>query len=140
MNPPSDPVSLHQAALEARQHAYAPYSNYQVGAALTVKGHPQVFIGCNVENASYGATICAERTAITSAVAAVGPNVIIDQLVLITEAPASPCGMCLQVLTEFCDADSRIFCGTPEGPGTPRPLSDFIPQPFNASHLENRHE
>jgi homotetrameric cytidine deaminase len=127
--------TLQARACEVRLNAHAPYSNYRVGAALTVKGSDRIYTGCNVENASYGATICAERAAITAAVAAEG-TLVLDQLVLVTREPASPCGVCLQVIAEFADADTRIACGTPELPGTPQPLSAFLPHPFNAEKLD----
>lgn len=135
--PESDPTlnDLHQAARRVRGHAHAPYSKYAVGAALTVRGHTEIFTGCNVENASYGGTLCAERAAVCAAVAAVGPCVL-DRLVLVTRESASPCGLCLQVISEFADADTRIHCATPDAPGDPFPLSRFLPNPFDAQHLK----
>ena len=102
---------VEQAQL-ARELAHAPYSNYKVGAALiTTDG--EVFTGCNIENASYGATVCAERVAIWSAVAAGMTD--FTHLVVVTEGPdpAPPCGMCLQVLSEFAD-DLPIWLAGPE--------------------------
>jgi cytidine deaminase len=131
---------LYQAACEVRTHAYAPYSSYQVGAALSVKGSSHIFIGCNVENASYGGTICAERAAVLAAVAAVGPEILIDRLVLVTETPATPCGMCLQVLSEFSDSETRLFTATPSALGSSYPLSRFLPQPFDSKNLGNFHD
>lgn len=84
------------------QHAHAPYSHFKVGAALlTAKG--EMFCGCNVENASYGLTNCAERTAIFSAVAKSGPGLTIAAIAVVNDqnVPCSPCGACRQVIYEF---------------------------------------
>jgi cytidine deaminase len=93
---------LLRAARKAMKNAYAPFSNFRVGAAiLTAKG--EIFAGCNVENSSYGMTNCAERTAIFSAVAASGPKLEV-LAVAVTNAqgvPCSPCGACRQVIYEF---------------------------------------
>jgi len=89
---------LIQAAIQAAQHAYIPYSNYPVGAALrTITG--KVYTGCNIENASYPATICAERTALVKAVSE-GEQAF-DMLVVATRNAGSPCGICRQMLFEF---------------------------------------
>src|SRR4051812_20753184 len=95
---------LHEVAQKATTMAYAPYSKFYVGAALlTDKGN--IYSGCNVENASYGLTICAERNAIFSAVNAEGPQMKISKMVVITSdhSEASPCGACRQVISEFSD-------------------------------------
>ena len=93
---------LLQAARATMKNAHAPYSNFRVGSALlTTKG--KVFSGCNVENASYGMTNCAERTAIFSAVAALGPKIEIAAIAVVNDqgVPCSPCGACRQVIYEF---------------------------------------
>src|SRR5579864_1674239 len=93
---------LLQSAREAMQRAYAPYSHFKVGAAL-LTSEGRIFSGCNVENASYGLTNCAERTAIFSAIAQTGPGLSIQAMVVLNdqEAPCSPCGACRQVIYEF---------------------------------------
>lgn len=95
-------VDLLERARNVAQRAYAPYSNLHVGAALLTEAG-NVFEGCNVENASYGLTWCAERTAVTTAVAAEGPTMRIASVVLYTPdlETCSPCGACRQVLAEF---------------------------------------
>jgi cytidine deaminase len=88
------------AATKARAHAYAPYSRYRVGAALLTKvGH--VYAGCNVENSTFGATICAERSAIAAMVSAGDRDPVACVVVTAGPKPGSPCGICRQVLSEF---------------------------------------
>jgi len=90
--------NLEQAAAAARHRAFAPYSNFQVGAAvLTASG--EVFAGCNVENASYGLTICAERAAVCAAVTAGQTQIV--AIAVVTRGGHAPCGACRQVLAEF---------------------------------------
>lgn len=91
---------LVQAAWDARENAYSPYSNFQVGAALLAEDG-RVFTGCNVENISYGLTNCAERVAIGAAVAAGVRKFLAVAVVADTTVPISPCGACRQVLAEF---------------------------------------
>jgi cytidine deaminase len=102
------------AASEARKRAYAPYSNYKVGAAILVRSGA-VFVGCNVENATYGATICAERSAIAKMVSAGERDPIICVVATGGSEPGSPCGICRQVLSEFADDMLIVLIG--EGPG-----------------------
>src|SRR5438445_7606144 len=100
---------LLRAARRVTKNAYAPCSNFRVGTAiLTSKG--QTFAGCNVENASYGMTNCAERTAIFSAIAAAGPKLDIRAVAVVNAqgVPCSPCGACRQVISEF-GPDSVVF-------------------------------
>lgn len=139
MNIPPHIQAVWIAAREARANAHCPYSNYRVGAALTAVGHPDLFTGCNVENASYGATICAERSAVCAAVTALGSFTLQD-LVLVTERPAPPCGMCLQVITEFANTETRIFLATEEKITHSLTLSDLLPHQFDPSHLHHAHE
>jgi cytidine deaminase len=105
-------VRLLRAARKVMKHAHAPYSNFRVGAAfLTTKG--ELFVGCNVENASYGLTNCAERTAIFSAVAELGPKVEIRSIAVVNDhgVPCSPCGACRQVIYEFGPDATVLFQG-----------------------------
>jgi cytidine deaminase len=101
---------LVQAARAVMQHAYAPYSHFKVGAAvLTANG--EIFSGCNVENASYGMTNCAERTAIFTAIAQSGPDLVIQAVAVVNDqnVPCSPCGACRQVIYEFGPDSIVIF-------------------------------
>ena len=103
---------LLRAARKVMKHAHAPYSNFRVGAAfLTTKG--ELFVGCNVENASYGLTNCAERTAIFSAVAELGPKIEIRSIAVVNDqgVPCSPCGACRQVIYEFGPDATVLFQG-----------------------------
>lgn len=102
---PEQRAKLIVAALEARQRAYAPYSKFLVGAAVQTIGGA-IFVGCNVENASYGLTICAERVAIGTAVAA--GQTRFAGMAIATSGGHAPCGACRQVMSEFC-ADLPIW-------------------------------
>jgi cytidine deaminase len=119
---------LVELAERVRGNAYARYSNFHVGAALrTLRGG--VYSGCNVENASYGATLCAERSAIAAMVAA-GEREI-DAVAVFTDAdpPSMPCGICRQVLLEFGGEKMLIVAASPRGLRLTT-LSDLLPQPF----------
>ncbi len=123
--------SLVQAAREAAANAYCPYSRYHVGAAL-LASDGRVFRGCNVENASYGLTLCAERNAITTAIAEGCREFRALAIAGGTpDAPAFPCGACRQVLAEFCGPDFPVVVAALEG-GDPEtiPLADLLPRSF----------
>lgn len=122
------------AALAARENAHAPYSKFKVGAAFLLDDG-SVVTGCNVENSSFGATICAERTAVCACVAKNG-KVSAKALVIITDPKASPCGICLQVISEFCKNDLPIYMSDPKGLGKAVPLRDFLPLPFGPDKLK----
>lgn len=121
-------------AKEARDRAYAPYSKFRVGAALVLEGG-EVVPGCNVENATYGATVCAERNAFCSAVAQHG-KIKPRELVLVTEPEAAPCGICLQIIAEFCPPDFPIHLSTPAGIQRTVQLRELFPQPFLPDKLK----
>jgi cytidine deaminase len=124
---------LLRCARKVMKNAYAPFSNFRVGAAiLTSKG--QVFMGCNVENSSYGMTNCAERTAIFSAVAKAGPELEIVAVAVAASAnddhgvPCSPCGACRQVIYEFGPHAVIVYQGE-KGPKQTL-ITDLLPEGF----------
>lgn len=131
---PSPPTAedwerLAEAARLARNHAYAPYSEFSVGAAL-LAANGEVFAGCNVENLSFGLTLCAERNAIAAAVAAgaVRPHLSPRGLVVVadTRHPISPCGACRQVMAEF--GDFPVILQTLDGKREETRVSQLLPR------------
>jgi|ERR1051326_1289192 len=116
-NPPlsaGEKERLFVAARDVLNRAYAPYSKFHVGAAI-LSASGNVYVGCNVENASYGLTICAERSAISAGIAAEGPSFRIRAVAVFNskDAPCSPCGACRQVIFEFGPDADVIFQGRP---------------------------
>lgn len=128
------------SAKKARSKAYAPYSGYLVGAAIvTEKGH--IFGGCNVENASYGGTNCAERTAIFKAVSEVGRFQISDVVVITDQKdPWPPCGFCRQVISEFATGKTRVHLANLKGIQQSLDFKDLFPSSFERSHLTHHSE
>ncbi len=122
-------------AVTTRRNAYTPYSHYQVGAAVRISDTGETVSACNVENVSYGATVCAERNAIFAVVAKYG-EVKIDHLVLVTDdaPPAVPCALCLQVLQEFCPQNLPIHLATLDGIQETVTLGELLPHPFKEFH------
>jgi cytidine deaminase len=123
-------AKLIRAARKVMKNAHAPYSHFRVGAAiLTAKG--KVFTGCNVENASYGMTNCAERTAIFTAVAQAGPNLKIRAVAVTNDhgVPCSPCGACRQVIYEFGPDAVIIFQSKKEGLKESH-ITELLPEGF----------
>jgi cytidine deaminase len=129
IEPEAEKPRLLNAARKALAQAYAPYSGIKVGAAmLTARG--QVFVGVNVENASYGLTLCAERAAIAAAVAGEGQGMRIKALAVVSDqiGPFAPCGACRQVIYEFGPEALVIFQG--EDGLTPAPITELLPHAF----------
>ncbi|MEZ5299208.1 MAG: cytidine deaminase [Verrucomicrobiales bacterium] len=120
-----DDESLISAAIEARQHAYCPYSGFAVGAAL-VSRDGVVFRGCNVENLSFGLTVCAERSAVFNAITQGHRKFLRIAIVADTEVPISPCGACRQVLAEF--SDLRVILATLTGRREIFSLGELLPR------------
>lgn len=123
---------LRTLALDASKNAYSPYSKVQVGCAL-VTTDGSVFTGCNIENASYGGTICAERVAILKAVSE--KKMKLKQLYVYTKEGWPPCGMCRQVMSEFADENLEVIIGNEAGHETKIKFSDLMPLSFTPDHL-----
>ncbi len=123
---------LYEAARAVRDHAHAPYSRFKVGAALHCEGQPDPITGCNVENASYGGTVCAERTALFKMVSDLGNSSKPLSIVIVTDStpPAPPCALCLQVMAEFCDPDFQVHLADLEGIKETYRFDELLPKPF----------
>jgi len=122
------------AAKAARDHAYAPYSNFRVGAA--VRGdNGKVYAGANVENASYGLCICAERNAVSAAILDGVRRIVAAAVVTSTSPPVAPCGMCRQTFAEFAD-DLPIALVNDRGERADTTLRELLPHAFGRSDLK----
>ncbi|MGA8941648.1 MAG: cytidine deaminase [Thermoactinomyces sp.] len=121
-------------ARKGREHAYAPYSRFKVGAALLTKDG-KIFRGANIENASYGLTNCAERTAIFKAVSEAESSFSAIAVVADTEKPVSPCGACRQVLAEFCSPDMPVYLSNLKGDVLETTVSQLLPYSFSDKDL-----
>lgn len=126
---------LIQEAKEARKNAYAPFSNFLVGAAVYT-GNNKIYRGCNIENASFGLTNCAERTAIFKAISEGERKIKAIAVVGDTEGPISPCGACRQVMVEFCDQDTKIYLTNLHGNTEEWTMAELLPGAFQASDME----
>jgi cytidine deaminase len=124
---------LLQAALDARAHAHAPFSKFCVGAAVEDDGG-RVFTGCNIENATYGLTICAERVAIFKAVSEGARKFRRVAVAADTEELTPPCGACRQILWEFC-GDIEVVLGNLQGKTEVYRMSYLFPRAFDASFI-----
>lgn len=122
----------YQKAKNVQDNAYAPYSKFQVGAAIKIKNSDDIFVGCNVENASYGATVCAERGAIQTAISTRG-KVEFDFVVVVsnTDPAIGPCALCLQVLSEFSEPDLPIYFANRHEIQRVVKFKDLLGQPFS---------
>ncbi len=122
---------LFQQAIEAREFSYSPYSHYKVGAALLSKSG-KIYQGCNIENAGYTASICAERTAIFKAVSQGETDFV--AIAVVTSNGGAPCGVCRQVIREF-SSDLTVVIGNIEGDYQVLTLSDLLPHSFGPENL-----
>lgn len=129
---------LIETAVKAREMAYAPYSHYKVGAALLAKSG-KIYTGCNIENASFTPTNCAERTAFFKAISEGDREFEMIAIVAGKDGEelsknCTPCGVCRQVMTEFCDKDFKIILGTPDDFKV-LTLEEIMPYSFTATEL-----
>lgn len=133
----SKPVSSAQAAdlqeraIEAAHHAYAPYSNFRVGAAVLLSDDT-IVTGCNVENASYRLTVCAEQAAIATAVSLHGPTIRIRAIVVanLNDTASQPCGACRQTIHEFSTPDTIVFFPAEGGTIAQATIAALLPAAF----------
>ena len=129
-------AALVQGAHEARGRSYSPYSKAQVGAAVR-SATGAVYSGCNIENSSFGGTVCAERVAIWNGVATEGPSFKLAEVAVSTDAspPWTPCGLCRQVMAEFGSQTTVVVCENPSGERIQHPLGALIPFAFLPDQL-----
>jgi cytidine deaminase len=125
--------ALIAAARTAREHAHAPYSNFRVGAAVRAKSG-RIFTGCNVENATFGLTLCAERVAIFKAISEGERGFDAVAVVADTDSLTPPCGSCRQILWEFC-GDAEVILANLSGKVERYRTSGLLPKPFDQSFL-----
>ncbi|GIW87166.1 MAG: cytidine deaminase [Isosphaeraceae bacterium] len=131
-----DVESLDRVAREAAGRAYCPYSGFAVGAAVQAEDG-RIFAGCNVENASYGLTLCAERAAVGAMVAGGGRRVVAVAIYTPTPEPTTPCGACRQVMREF--GQEAVIWSSCDGPGRwQSSVSEMLPAAFGPATLAGR--
>jgi cytidine deaminase len=128
-------TNLYQRAVAAAQHAYAPYSSFRVGAALLLSTG-EIVTGCNVENASYRLTTCAEQSAIVAAVGQYGPDIKVRAIAVanLNNTASEPCGACRQTISEFSIPTTWIFYPATGGKIAEASMADILPAAFLLSH------
>ena len=126
---------LLQLAKQAREHAHVPYSKFPVGAAVLTKDGT-VYQGCNIENASFGLTNCAERTAVFKAVSEGDKEFQTIVVTADTEGPVSPCGACRQVLVEFCEPEMPVVLTNKKGDIKETTVSELLPGAFREKDMD----
>ena len=125
---------LFEKALEMRKLAYTPYSHWTVGAAL-LSEDGRIFTGCNIENAAYGPSNCAERTALFKAVSEGERSFTALAVTCSGENPAFPCGVCRQALSEFCPPEMPVVCANKDGEAFETTLGELLPHSFGPKDL-----
>lgn len=131
-----DKSQLMEESKIAREHAYVPYSKFKVGAALLSK-EGKVYHGCNIENAAYSMTNCAERTAVFKAVSEGVRDFDSLAVVADTEGPVSPCGACRQVIAEFCEPNMPVYLINLTGNVLETTVAELLPGAFSPEDLAN---
>jgi len=131
-----EPESLVRLAVEAKENAYVPYSGFHVGAALYAD-NGKVYTGCNVEIASYGASICAERTAVVKAVSDGARRILAIAISSDSNNPTMPCGICRQFISEFCAPDMPLYLSNRQGEYKVYTFDDILPHSFKPSDMED---
>ena len=126
---------LLEKAYEGRKNAYAPYSKFKVGAAVLME-NGKIYTGCNIENASYGATNCAERTAIFKAISEGNRKICAIAIVGADDEYTYPCGICRQVIAEFADKNTEIILGKKSLEYTVKTLAEILPGAFTKEALQ----
>ena len=129
---------LISAASRARENAHAPYSQFRVGAALRANSG-RIFTGCNIENSSFGLTVCAERVAVFKALSEGERRFDAIAVVADTERLTPPCGACRQILWEFC-RDAEVVLANLNGQITMRRVPDLLPDAFDASFIGKKED
>ena len=137
MEVPMSQELLIQTSVRAKANAYAPYSRFAVGAAI-LADNGRIYAGANVEVASFGATVCAERAAIAAAVADGARRILAVAVSGDTPTPLTPCGICRQTLVEFAGPDTPVWCGNGNDEFTEHTLGELLPFAFTPEALEQK--
>ena len=127
-------AELVELASQVRQFSYSPYSKFRVGAAVEC-GDGRIFTGCNVENASYGLTMCAERVALGKAISEGAKEFTRIAVIADAQAPVPPCGACRQVISELCGSQVEIVMSDQNGKIETHTISQLLPEAFDKSFL-----
>ena len=127
-------LALIELARQARERAHAPYSGFKVGAAVECQDGT-VFVGCNVENSSYGLSLCAERIAIFKAVSEGRRDLLRIAVIADAYAPVRPCGACRQVISDLLGVDAEVIMANLAGLTDTKYVQDLLPLPFDRSYL-----
>lgn len=129
-------TQLNEAALEALKNAHSPYSQKKIGASVLFS-NGKYFSGCNIENASYGGTVCAERVAIWKGISECTSKVKITEVVVasLEDSPWPPCGFCRQVMAEFCTEETNVRLINAKGNEVSYKFKDLFPEAFKPNHL-----